>query len=52
MEKADVKRLLIIMFVVVYCVAPDFFPGPIDDLLIALLGYLAQKRIEERELGL
>ncbi|MGI6736245.1 MAG: hypothetical protein ACOX41_02900 [Anaerovoracaceae bacterium] len=37
---------MIIALVFVYIVSPvDAFPGPIDDIIVALLGLAAQKRV-------
>ena len=48
-EKAMVARVMIIAFAVIYAVCPDFLPGPVDDIVIALLSVYAQSRISVRE---
>ena len=43
MNKGMVKAILV-LFVVVYCISPvDLAPGPVDDLVVILIGYLAQQ---------
>lgn len=38
---------VVFMAVIVYVVSPiDVAPGPVDDLLVALLGIVASKRLE------
>lgn len=34
----DVKKVLILVFVLAYMFSPDPVPGPIDDLIIAIVG--------------
>ena len=36
--------MLIFIFMLIYVVAPDLFPGPVDDLIVILLGMAAQKK--------
>lgn len=37
---------MLIVLVIIYVITPvDFVPGPIDDILVVLLGLAAQKRI-------
>lgn len=31
------KDIVIIIAAIAYCILPDFFPGPIDDIIVALL---------------
>ena len=41
-----VLKGMLIVLVIVYVISPvDFVPGPIDDILVVLLGLAAQKRI-------
>lgn len=41
-----VMKGMLIVLVILYVVSPvDFAPGPIDDILVVLLGIAAQKRI-------
>lgn len=38
-------KILIFIFMVIYVVSPvDLCPGPIDDMIVVLLGMAAQKR--------
>lgn len=37
-------KMLIFIFMLIYVVAPDLFPGPVDDLIVILLGIAAQKK--------
>ena len=38
-------KILLIALVVSYVVSPDIMPGPIDDILVMLLGMAAQKKL-------
>lgn len=43
-------KILIMIFVVVYVISPiDACPGPIDDVIVTLLGLAARKGIALRE---
>ncbi len=48
-EKVMVARVMIMAFAVIYAVCPDLLPGPVDDIVVALLGVYAQSRISVRE---
>ena len=37
-------KVLIFIVMMIYVVSPDFFPGPIDDIIVLLLGMAAQKK--------
>lgn len=37
------KKKLIILAIVAYWLFPDFFPGPVDDVIIAVIGLLYNK---------
>lgn len=37
-------KILILIIMMIYVVSPDFFPGPIDDMIVILLGMAAQKK--------
>ena len=43
------KRLILIVAVVIYVISPvDLMPGvPIDDIIVAVIGYNAQKKLNE-----
>ena len=43
MNNKTVKALIFIV-VMIYIISPDFFPGPIDDLIVLLMGMAAQKK--------
>ena len=44
----DAMRVMILVLMVLYIVSPiDACPGPIDDLIILLIGIAAQKRVKE-----
>lgn len=32
------KGILVAVLVILYVIAPDFFPGPIDDLIVIIVG--------------
>lgn len=39
-------KILIVVATILYAVSPvDFMPGPIDDVIILLCGYIAQRKI-------
>ena len=41
-----VMKGMLIMLVIIYVISPvDFVPGPVDDIIVVLLGLAAQKRI-------
>lgn len=40
-----VKKIIILIVVVCYAIAPDLFPGPIDDVLVAAGGLLAASKV-------
>lgn len=41
-----VMKGMLIVLVILYVISPvDFVPGPVDDILVVLLGIAAQKRI-------
>lgn len=37
------KKKLIILGIVIYWLFPDLFPGPIDDLIITIIGLMYNK---------
>ena len=37
-KKENVRKILIVALVIAYAISPDLIPGPIDDILILLLG--------------
>lgn len=36
----NTKRKLVILFIIVYWLFPEFFPGPIDDFIITVVGIM------------
>ena len=43
----DVMKGMLLVLMIIYVISPiDFCPGPVDDLLILLMGFGAQKVIE------
>ena len=38
-------KILMVLLIIAYAVAPDPIPGPIDDLAIAALGYTLNRRM-------
>ena len=32
------KQILIILVCLIYCIAPDLLPGPIDDIIVCIIG--------------
>ncbi len=44
----DFKKFLIVILVIVYIISPvDVAPGPVDDVIVALLGAARCKKISE-----
>jgi uncharacterized membrane protein YkvA (DUF1232 family) len=45
-----VMKGMLIILVILYIISPlDAMPGPVDDVIVILLGMAAQKRIETAE---
>ena len=42
---AKIARFLIVAFILGYAICPDLLPGPIDDIIVMLVGVAFQKRI-------
>ena len=40
----DFAKGMFIVLVLLYVVAPDACPGPIDDLIVAIIGFAASKK--------
>ena len=39
-------KILVIIFVIVYAVSPiDLAPGPLDDIIIAIMSYITTKKL-------
>lgn len=46
---SDMKRILIIGAILLYIVSPvDLMPGPLDDIIVLLIGIAARKKIMAR----
>ena len=44
--KANIMSVLVLVFVIAYAIAPiDLAPGPIDDIIIAVLGAAYNRRL-------
>lgn len=42
-------KIVLLILMCLYVISPiDAAPGPIDDIIVVVLGYLAQKKIGER----
>jgi uncharacterized membrane protein YkvA (DUF1232 family) len=42
----DIKKVLIIGAILLYIISPvDLMPGPLDDMIVALIGLAARKKI-------
>ena len=42
------KRILIIILTIAYVISPlDLFPGPVDDVIVAILGILTSSQSED-----
>ncbi len=52
MKDKSLARTVLILFVVLYCISPiDLAPGPVDDLAVIIIGYLAQQLGISRHFG-
>lgn len=44
-DNPNIVKAIIIGFVALYVIAPDAIPGPADDILVAVLGLLLDKKL-------
>lgn len=44
-------KTLILVAVMAYAVLPDLQPGPMDDLIVMILGYIARKNLSRKEIS-
>ena len=45
MEKTDITKLVVLILIVVYIISPiDMAPGPIDDVIVLLMGAAINRR--------
>ena len=52
MKNKSLAKTILILFVVLYCISPvDLAPGPIDDLAVIIIGYLAQQMGVSKHFG-
>ena len=43
----ETMRILVLIFVILYVISPlDGCPGPIDDLIVIIMGFAARKRLK------
>lgn len=42
----DTLRIIILVFVIIYVISPLDCPGPIDDLIVLIMGATARKRLK------
>lgn len=47
MKNNQLIRLLVLIFAVVYVIAPDLVPGPVDDFLVCVATAYARKKLLE-----
>jgi len=46
----DILKGMILVFVILYFISPiDACPGPVDDIIVVLMGMAARKRLSEKE---
>lgn len=38
-------KTLMVILIIAYAVAPDPIPGPVDDVTLAVLGYILNRRV-------
>ena len=46
-DNPNIVKALIIGFIALYVIAPDAIPGPADDILVAVLGLLLEKKLSK-----
>ena len=44
-----VYRILITIFVIAYAILPDPVPGPIDDIIVIIIGHILKQRVAVEE---
>lgn len=44
-DNPNIVKALVIGFVALYVIAPDAIPGPADDIMVAILGLLLDKKL-------
>lgn len=43
-------KVLLLVIIAVYVISPaDFLPGPVDDVIVLLLGLLSQKKLSNKK---
>lgn len=47
MNNRTIKTMLLI-FTIIYVIAPDLMPGPVDDLIVILLNMVMQNKLDTR----
>ena len=47
-DNPNLVKAIIIGFVALYVIAPDAIPGPADDILVAMLGLLLDKKLNKK----
>ena len=47
-DNPNIVKAIIIGFVALYVIAPDAIPGPADDILVAVLGLLLDKKLSKK----
>lgn len=47
-DNPNLVKAIIIGFVALYVIAPDAIPGPADDILVAVLGLLLDKKLNKK----
>ena len=50
-DNPNIVKALVIGFVALYVIAPDAIPGPADDILVAVLGLLLDKKISKASMA-
>jgi hypothetical protein len=43
--KIPLKKLIIFGLIGTYIISPDLFPGPVDDAIVALIGYYISNKV-------
>ena len=46
-DNPNIVRALVIGFIALYVIAPDAIPGPADDILVAVMGLLLDKKLSK-----
>ncbi len=47
--KQNVFKIIILVCITIWVICPDFIPGPIDDIILAVIGVKQFKQVSKKE---